>query len=452
MEVPILIEELAYAINLNGGRSFFVGGCVRDDILGLPIKDYDIEVYGIQPEKLANILRYYGKVDSVGQSFQVYKLNNEIDISIPRRERKTGKGHTGFVIEGDPDMSYQEACSRRDFTMNAIMMNILSGEIIDPFNGVEDIKDKIIRHVNDKTFVEDSLRVLRACQFASRFEFTTDIDTMLLCQKINLTDLPKERIREEMIKLLLGKNPMLGFFNLYWFGVAEQLFPQIYDLQGVQQDPIWHPEGDVLIHTGQVLNEARKLINDLHVEEQLIVMLSALCHDFGKPSTTEFIDGRYRAHGHEEAGVEPTLSFLDTIGIDTPSVRSTISAIVANHLAPVQFYKNQPKVGAFRRLANKLPLDLLCLVSQADTLGRWVDDKPINTTEAHDWFRSKISTLHIEKKGPDQILMGRHLIELGFTPSKEFGAILDAVYEKQLDGEIETLDEAIEEVKRITNE
>lgn len=429
-----------------------VGGTVRDEIMNIPCKDYDIEVYGIQPVKLREILDSLGNIDAVGESFAVYKLDNEIDVSIPRRERKSGKGHKGFIIEGDPDMSFEEACSRRDFTMNAIMKDVLTGEIIDPFEGQYAIKNAVLAHVNDETFVEDSLRVLRACQFSARFLMFIDRSTHELCKSIDLSDLPKERIWGELVKILLSPYPDMGLHYLNVLRVNEKLFPEIHVLKGVQQEPEWHPEGDVFIHTEQVVCEARKLIDDLSYPEQITVMLAALCHDFGKASTTKLIDGRWRAKGHEEAGIEPTISFLDKLGIytiDGFDVREQVIAIVANHLAPVVFYKNPPKIGAFRRLANKVRMDLLCLVSKADVLGRYKDGKPAFTTEAHDWFMEKISKLEIKQRGPDNILMGRHLLELGIKPSKEMGNIIKTIYELQLDGKINNLQEAIEEAKKL---
>lgn len=452
--IPDRVIEVAKAIQAVGGRAMLVGGCVRDEIMKLEPKDWDLEVYGVQPDKLREVLESFGQVDAVGQSFAVYKLDNEIDVAIPRRERKVGEGHRGFLIEGDPDMSFKEASSRRDFTMNAVLKDPLTGELLDFHNGLYDIDQRVLRHVQQETFIEDSLRVLRAAQFAARFDMVIDSFTLDLCRSIDLSDLAKERIREEMIKLLLSKNPKRGLEFLDLMHINQKLFPEIESLKGVQQDPIWHPEGDVFIHTGMVIEEARKLIDDLPYEEKIIVMLSALCHDFGKPSTTEMIDGRWRARGHEEAGVEPTLSFLDTLGIDNEAMRNQISAIVANHLAPAVFYKDKPSVGAFRRLANKVRLDLLCLVSEADVLGRnpiWLDKDKWTNNNAHVWFRERIANLNIEKKGPDSLLMGRHLIELGLKPSKQFGDIIKQVYEKQLDGEINTVEEAINEAKEILN-
>ena len=221
-----------------------VGGCVRDELMGIEPKDWDVEVYGIEPKKLREILETFGKVDAVGEAFTVYKIGQDLDVSLPRREKKVGRGHKGFVVEGDPEMSFEEAAKRRDFTINAILKDVLTGEIIDIYDGQEDIKNKILRVVSKETFAEDSLRVLRAAQFAARFEFDIDAETVEICRSIDLTDLPKERIWGEFEKLLLkAEKPSIGLKWLYDLGVVEQLFPELKSLVGVPQESEWHPEG-----------------------------------------------------------------------------------------------------------------------------------------------------------------------------------------------------------------
>jgi tRNA nucleotidyltransferase (CCA-adding enzyme) len=451
---PENLSSLCTIASLNGGRAMLVGGCVRDELMEIQPKDWDLEVYGVEPEKLREILDSFGEVNAVGEAFTVYKLGNDMDVSIPRREKKTGKGHRGFVIEGDPEMSFEEACSRRDFTVNAILKDPLTGEIVDPFGGGEDIKKKILRHVSDETFAEDSLRVLRAAQFAARFEFDIAPETVDLCKTIDVTDLPKERIWGEVEKLLLrAKRPSIGLKWLYELGVVDQLFPELKALVGVPQEPEWHPEGDVDVHTLMVVDEARKLIDELDYPRQVAVMLGSLAHDFGKPPTTEFIDGRTRSRGHDEAGVEPALSFLDTLGVFTLNgfdVRNQIVQLVRYHLKPGEYYKAKTPVGdgAFRRLARKVEPDLLYRVAKADSLGRnpdWLPKEKWFDSAAQEWFIDKVRELQIEKKAPEPILMGRHLIELGLQPSPKFKQILDAVYEMQLDGAIVDIDSALAE-------
>lgn len=465
--LPQTLIDLGESIESAGGRAMLVGGCVRDELMGIPHKDWDIEVYGVEPAALRQLLDEYagaqniaGGVNVVGEAFAVYKLGSHLDVSIPRRERKVSGGHRGFVVEGDPDMSFEEACSRRDFTVNAILKDVLTDEIIDPFDGQGDIESKLLRMVSRETFAEDSLRVLRAAQFAARFEFAVEAETIEVCKQIDVTDLPKERIWGELEKLLLKpQRPSIGLEFLYDVGAIRQLFPELQSLVGVPQEPDWHPEGNVDVHTMMVVDEARKLIDELDHPRQVAVMLGALCHDLGKPPTTEFIDGRTRSRGHDEAGVEPTLTFLDRLGVHTLDgydVRKQIIELVRYHLKPGEYYKAKSPVGdgAFRRLARKVEPDLLYRVAKADSLGRnpdWLPKEKWFGSEAQEWFIERVHALEIEKKAPDPILMGRHLIELGLTPSPKFSEILDAVYELQLDGKINDVDSAVEMAKTLVS-
>jgi tRNA nucleotidyltransferase (CCA-adding enzyme) len=218
----------------------------------------------------------------------------------------------------------------------------------------------------------------------------------------------------------------------------------------VPQDPEWHPEGDVFVHTRLVTDRARELIEDLAYAKQVTVMLAALSHDFGKPATTEFVDGRTRSRGHEEAGVEPTLSFLDRVNIHTLDgydVRAQVVALVRDHLKPGEYYKKRDEVGdgAFRRLARKCELELLYRVAKADSLGRnaeWVPRENWYDAAAQDWFIARARELQVAEEPPAPLLMGRHLLEMGLEPGLRIGEITRAVYEMQLDGRVQTLDEA----------
>ncbi len=459
-DVPQMVFDLATAVRDAGGRAMLNGGGVRDALLDppQPTKDWDLEVYGVEPEPLREIVAGFGEVNVVGEAFAVYKVGRHLDVSLPRRERKTARGHRGFIVEGDPSMSFTEACSRRDFTINAILKDPLTGEIVDPFDGQSDIKRKALRMVSRDTFAEDSLRVLRAAQFAARFEFDIEPATVEVCRAIDVTDLPRERVWGELEKLLLkAQRPSIGLKWLYDLGVVDQLFPELASLVGVPQEPEWHPEGDVDIHTLMVCDEARMLIDDLDHARQVAVMLGAVCHDLGKPPTTEKIDGRIRSRGHDEAGVEPTLSLLGRLGIftlDGFDVRDQIVQLVRYHLAPGEWHKAKSPVGdgAFRRLARKVEPDLLYRVAKADSLGRYPQgdrSKMIFGSEAQEWFIEKVRSLQVEKRAPEPILKGRHLIELGMTPGPAFKTILDAVYEMQLDGKVETLVEAIAEAVQL---
>ncbi|MFN0120946.1 MAG: CCA tRNA nucleotidyltransferase [Blastocatellia bacterium] len=463
-EIAAPVRDLCLAVDQLGGRALLAGGWVRDMLRRQASADYDIEVYGLAPARLRVLLERTGTVNLVGESFTVYKFRPHglpdvspeadrdhspyIDVSLPRRESRTGRGHRAFAVTGDPDMSFAEAARRRDFTINAIMFDPLTSEIIDPYQGVEDIRRGVIRVVDPRTFVEDSLRVLRGMQFASRFAYELDEATVALCRTIDLSDLPAERILAEVEKWLLkSARPSVGWWAARRLGIVEKLWPEARALIACPQDPEWHPEGDVWIHTGLVLDEARKLIGGLPRAKQMAVMLGALCHDFGKPPTTAVEDGRIRSKGHEDAGVAPTHTFLDRLNVQTMDgydVRAQVAALVQYHLSPGHFHKaamrgENVSDGAFRRLAQKLEPDLLYRVARADCLGRTGDFPPT----AMEWFRERVAALAIEHAAPAPLLLGRHVLALGIAPGPRVGQITREVYEWQLDGRVGTLDEAI---------
>ena len=459
--IPDKILKLARAVRERGGRALMVGGCVRDRLMNWPVKDWDVEVYNLDPATLRAVLDHFGNVNVVGEAFRVYRLGHDLDVSLPRRERKEGRGHRAFVIEGDPLMSFEEAARRRDFTINAILEDPLTGEIIDPFDGRRDLENRLLRAVSRETFVEDSLRVLRAAQFAARFEFGVEPETIELCRSIDLTDLPPERIWGEMEKLLLrARRPSVGLQWLDRLGATAQLFPEVAAMIGVPQEKEWHPEGDCDAHTYLVCDRACDLIDGLDYPRQVTVMLAALCHDFGKPATTEFVDGRIRSRGHEEAGVAPTESFLDRLKIhtlDNYDVRAQVVALVRDHLKPGEFYRKRDEVGdgAFRRLAQKCELDLLYRVARADSLGRnadWVPREKWFDAEAEEWFIRRARELMVEQRPPEKILWGRHILEMGLQPSPFVGHVVNAVYEMQLDGRVRDLEGAKEAARNIISQ
>jgi tRNA nucleotidyltransferase (CCA-adding enzyme) len=460
-ELPKKILALARAVREGGGRALLVGGCVRDALLGREPKDWDVEVYGVEPAALRALLGRFGRVDAVGEAYTVYKLGHDLDVSLPRRERKRGRGHRGFVIEGDPAMSFEEAARRRDFTINAILQDPLTGEHLDPFGGRRDLENRLLRAVAPDTFVEDSLRVLRAAQLAARFRLDVEPATVELCRSIDLTDLPAERVWGELEKILLqAPRPSAGFEWLARLNATPQLFPEVHALVGVPQDSEWHPEGNVDAHSFLTLDRARELVDDLPYAKRVTVMLAALCHDFGKPATTEFVDGRIRSRGHDEAGVEPTLSFLDRLKVytlDGYDVRSQVVALVRDHLKPGEFYRKREEItdGAFRRLARRCELDLLYRVARADSLGRnapWLPRERWYDAAAQEWFIDRARELSVERRAPAALLMGRHLLEMGLQRSPRVGEIARAVYEMQLDGRVRTLEEAQAAARRLIEE
>jgi tRNA nucleotidyltransferase (CCA-adding enzyme) len=444
--------SLARVVADAGGRALIVGGWVRDRLIGLEQEtdNLDVEVFGLPADRLRALLETLGRVEAVGESFQVYKVG-DLDVSLPRRDSKAGRGHRGFVVTGDPDMSIEDAARRRDFTVNAISYDPLTGEYFDPFDGRGDLERRILRMVDGGTFADDSLRVLRAVQFAARFDFTLDEATAALCRRIPLDDLPAERIWGEFEKLLMAPRPSIGFALALDLGIVARLFPELQALAGCPQEPEWHPEGDVWVHTLQVIDQARTRIGDLERPQQLAVMLGAVCHDVGKPATTALIDGRIRSMDHEEQGVPPATALLDRLNvrtIDGYDVRRQVLGITAQHLKPGSWYKVRDEVGdgAFRRLAQKVDLELLARVAKSDCEGR----KPGRfDCTAMDWFLERAHALGVEHRAPEPLLLGRHLLALGMKPGPRVGEILKAVYEQQLDNQVTTLEEATDAARRL---
>ena len=425
-----------------GGRALIVGGWVRDRLMGRGSKDIDLEVYGVPADRLQAVLAPFGRVNTVGESFTVYKVAG-LDVSLPRRESRVGRGHRGFEVTGDPSLSIADAARRRDFTINAIAWDPLTSQYEDPWKGRADIDARVLRAVDPRTFPEDSLRVLRAVQFAARFELALDSGTAEICRRIPLDDLPAERIWGEIEKLLSAERPSLGFALALELGVIDRLFPELKALVGCPQEPEWHPEGDVWAHTLLVVDRARRRIAGLGRAARIAVMLGAVCHDLGKPPTTALVDGRIRSLDHEQAGVAPAIAVLDRLNIHTidgEDVRRNVLGIVAHHLKPAMF-RQAPHVsdGAFRRLAQKVDLELLAILAKADCEGRG----GLFDCSAMDWFLERARELGVQHAPPEPLVKGRHLLALGVAPGPRVGQILKQIYERQLDGSIQTVEQGV---------
>lgn len=450
LPLPETVTELARRVDADGGRAVVVGGWVRDHLLGRPNKDLDIEVFGIAPARLRTLVEGFGRVDAVGESFTVYKVGG-LDVSLPRRESKTGRGHRGFAVIGDPHLSFADAARRRDFTINAMSRDPLTSELIDPFGGEEDLRAGRLRMVDARTFGDDSLRVLRAVQFAARFSLTVEAATADLCRTIPLDDLPSERIWGELEKLfLLADRPSVGLRVAWDLGVIHKLLPELVPLATCPQEPEWHPEGDVWTHTLMVVDQARQRVADLARGPAVAMMVAAVCHDVAKPETTSVIRGRIRSPGHEEAGVEPTTRILDRLNLhslDGYDVRRAVLGLVAQHLKPIAFFKATTPVsdGAFRRLAQKVDLELLARFAAADCHGRQGEFD----CSAIQWFVERARALGVEHHPPAPIVLGRHLLALGMPPGPEMGRVLAEIYERQLDGEIASVDDGLAMARRL---
>lgn len=452
MYIPEIIVKISHVLHKQNAKAIVVGGSVRDHFLQLPSKDYDVEVYGLERiEVLEALLSNFGSVNLVGKSFGVLKFSHDgevYDFSFPRLESKVAQGHRGFAVEVDGNLDFETAAKRRDFRINALGYDVEERRFLDPFNGLNDIKEKKLRHIDEETFLEDPLRVYRAVQFAARFDYVLADETFALCKKMvehgMLEELPKERVYEEWKKLLLkSEKPSQGFELMKTLGIL-QYFPELVVLSSVEQSPQWHPEGDVWIHTMMSVDAMVTLLSHTMDEKFKIKMLFAiLCHDLGKALTTSVDEeGRVRAIGHEVAGVEPTKSLLYRLTEEHDFIQSVLP-FVAHHLKPSQFFAGKAKASAIRRLATKVNIEALVLVAKADFLGRTTKAAALGVYEAGDWLLEKAKALHVSEKPLECLVQGRDLIVLGLRPSAQFKEILDAVYSLQLEGTITTKDEAI---------
>lgn len=429
INIPAILEEILKELKSIGALPILVGGCVRDSLLNIPNKDYDIELFNLDNlEKIQNTLSKFGTVKEVGKSFGVLILsveNYDFDFALARVERKINLGHRGFEITTDSSLSFNQASLRRDFTINSIGYNYFTKQFLDPNNGIEDLKNKKLRHIKDETFVEDPLRVYRAAQFASRFDLELDSKTFELCKQMvkkdELLELPKQRIFEELKKMFLkSKKPSKGFEVLKALGVLKH-FPELQSLVGCIQDKEYHPEGDVWIHTLMTLDEMAKIKTGDDYKD-LYLFYALLCHDFGKPYCTKEIKGHITSHKHEALGVEPTISFLKRL-TDEKKFIEKIVPLVKNHLAPFQLYKAESSLKAVKRLSLKCNIEELCLVCLADCKGRTILDKQ-KCDKAIAWVLNKARELNISQEALKPLVQGRDLIALGLKPSKEFKEIL----------------------------
>ncbi|MDO4615934.1 MAG: HD domain-containing protein [Lachnospiraceae bacterium] len=426
-----MAQQLARRIDAEGGRVFFVGGYVRDLLMKKENKDIDIEVHGIPVKKLEEILSGAGYVTEMGASFGVFGLKGyDLDIAMPRKEEAIGRGHKDFKVDVDPFLGTEKAAVRRDFTMNALMQDVLTGEIVDHFGGVEDLKKGILRHVNPETFVEDPLRVLRGAQFAARFDFSIAPDTKELSSTVDLSTLAPERIMGELEKALLkAEHPSVFFDELRDMDQLGTWFPELAAVIGVPQDPVHHPEGDVWTHTMLVLDQAA-LLRD-QAKEPLYFMLAALFHDLGKAVSKEKLekDGRYHAYGHEQAGLP-----LVKKAVSRLTNEHALSKYVLNmtklHMRPNMNAKQKAKQLAMNRLFDEsiCPEDLL-LLSEADYLGRagnW------DFSENRAYLEEHFSVFQEMMARP--YVMGRDLIEAGLKPDKQFSELLSFAHKLRLSG------------------
>lgn len=421
-------------------RAYLVGGCVRDALLGQPLKDIDVEVFGSTYEQLAAALRPHGRVDLVGRSFGVAKVTlggAVYDFGIPRRDSKIGRGHRGFEVELTPDITPREAAARRDFTLNALMFDPRTGELLDFFGGRDDLRHRVLRHTSS-AFDEDPLRVLRGMQFAARFELTPAPETIERCRTMSpgFAELPAERVREEWFKWAARSlRPSAGIRFLETVGWLGH-FPEIAATRGVPQDPEWHPEGDVLEHTLHALDALARLDAWKEAPEptRIVWSLAVLTHDLGKATCTQPMErqGKTRivSPAHELESARLAESFLNRIQAPN-AVSQHVLPLVAHHMAHFE----EPSDRAVRRLARRLEpetVQSLGVVMTADASGR--PPKPPGVPDSVRALLAVAERLRLADAAPKPLLLGRHLLALGLNPGPEIGRWTQAAFEAQLDG------------------
>lgn len=410
-----------------GGRAFYVGGFVRDRLRGQESADYDVEVHGITPETLETILDSLGERLEMGRSFGIYGLRGEdIDIAMPRTEHATGRGHRDFQVLVDPFIGYEKAAKRRDFTVNAMMEDVLTGEVLDFYGGREDLKNGVLRHVSEETFTEDPLRVLRLAQFAARFGFSVAPETAALCRTVDLAPLTRERVFEETKKALTkAEKPSVYFEVLRSVGQLHDFYPEIEALIGVPQSPVHHAEGDVWNHTMMVLDEAAKLRS--RAENPLGFLFSALVHDLGKAETTTVEeDGRIRSIGHEKKGLPLAARFLSRL-TDDKSLTAYVKNMTALHMRPNELASQNSKEKATNKLFDEAlsPADLV-LLAVADGLGKL----PPSSNEA--FLAERLSFYRETLSRP--AVTGKDLIDAGLKPGERFSELLAYAHKLHLSG------------------
>lgn len=430
-----MIFTIAQDIASQGGRVFYTGGYVRDRLLEGKVargKDIDLEVFGLSEDQLISVLSTYGQPIIVGKSFPVIKISHHSEWD--------------FTLPETPEISYQEACARRDFTINAMMMDVLTGEILDFFGGRKDLKNKLIRHTTEQVFTDDPLRAYRAVQLAARFNFSIDVLTLELMKNSDLDDIKPERILEELRKLLLlTPQPSVGLSYMQETGMLERRHPMLFQLVGCEQSHLNHPEGDVWQHTLQVVDICAGLKKHSRAPE--VLMFAALLHDLGKPATTCIRNGKITTYGHDREGEKLARIFLNQLNA-SKSLTAGVCKLVREHMHPILLYKTREQVSdkAIRKLVNRVNVRELLLLAEADFKGR---GKERDFAPVQEWLMDRISRLELDlEQGIAPYVQGRDLIALGLKPGVEFRKILDQCFEMQLEGKsrqeiLEWVDESL---------
>lgn len=432
----ILIHEIADRVADIGGSVYYVGGFVRDRLLGIENKDVDIEVHGVTPAQLEAILDSIGERITIGESFGIYGLKGyDLDIAMPRKETNRGSGHRDFDVCVDPFAGTLKASERRDFTINALMENVLTGEIVDHWGGQADLEKGIIRHINNMTFAEDPLRVLRAAQFAARFEFEVAPETVKICSTMDLSSLASERVWGELSKALLkAHKPSIFFETLRQMNQLSVWFPEVEALIGVPQNPRYHAEGDVWVHTMMVLDSAVRYVHEGRVSNSLAFMLSALCHDFGKVVATEFVNGAIHAYGHEIKGLPIVKIFLTRLTNEKDIIRYVLN-MTELHMKPNSMASANSSIKKTNRMFDESidPEGLICM-ALSDSDGQVIgDDSILSVSGTNETFLYERMEIYIKYMSCPYVT-GKDLVEAGVKPGKQMGELLEYAHKLRLAG------------------
>lgn len=464
-------------VSLFGRDVYAVGGYVRDLIRGIPSEDVDILITHHGVDDILARIKPHGKVDLVGKSFGVIKFTTKgktYDIALPRKDSPRGEGtktHKDFIISAQPELPIEKDLERRDFKCNSIALRLADGELIDPFNGVKDIEEKLIRLTNPRAFPDDPLRVLRVARFSSVLGFSVEPSIYEVSRETDLTGLSVERVNEELFKLLLfSPLPSVGLEELFKLGVLEQLFPELHSLALSIQDPLFHPEKDeyghhtVWQHTKLTVDQAKRIaeLKKLDQQRTLTLLLSALYHDVGKPGTArwEFKRGRMSItnYGHDIASEKITRRIFQRFKIyswNGFNVHKIALLLIRTHHRAQELWQNREVVTkkAFNRLASEVEgeIELLIYLDAADRAGR--RKSPLKRLDRQaSWLLKKFRELNVSKETIKPLVMGRDLISLGVAPGPKMGKILKKLYDLQLDGEFETKARGLELAKKIIRE
>jgi tRNA nucleotidyltransferase (CCA-adding enzyme) len=455
--------DRALFVRLFKGDVYAVGGFVRDRLRKKSAEEVDLLVARRPLSAVIDALSPHGKIDVVGRSFGVLKFTRKgrtYDVALPRADRTEGSGtrkHRDIIVKADPDLPLAEDLRRRDFRCNSMAGRLADGELIDPFDGRRDIREKILRMTDPAAFPEDPLRVLRSARFAAVLGFRIDPAVYVLSKSISLTGLSIERINEELFKILLkADKPSIGLEELFRLGALRPLFPELYALTLVIQDSVFHPEKDdfghhtVWHHTKLTVDQARRLEakGGLEPPRALALLLAALYHDAGKAETTAWEHKKGRmvitSAGHDMASERIAKAAFQRSKIfswNGYDVRKTALMLIRTHHRPGELWAHRVEVTrkAFNRLAadSDGEIELCAYLDTADRAGR--GGRPVRGLDRQArWLLDTFRRLDISKATIRPVLLGRDLIALGASPGPALGALLKELYRRQLDNEFRT--------------